>query len=90
MFPRAGRRRPLSDAWPNPPDIWHSGHYPTRRTAVVVLIRNQEEKHVDAPMTEDLPMAPNTVTGRIRAQVWQEAIAAHRAGRVRVTEVRAS
>jgi hypothetical protein len=45
---------------------------------------------VDAPMTEDLPMAPNTVKGRIRAQVWQEAIAAHRAGRVRVTEVRAS
>jgi nucleoside-diphosphate-sugar epimerase len=40
---------------------------------------------VDAPMTEDLPMAPNTVKGRIRAQVWQEG-----AGRVRVTEVRAS
>ncbi|BDT87535.1 NAD-dependent epimerase/dehydratase family protein [Nocardia cyriacigeorgica] len=43
-----------------------------------------------APMTEDLPMAPNSVKGRIRAQAWQEALAAHEAGRVRVTEVRSS
>ncbi|MFE3442782.1 NAD-dependent epimerase/dehydratase family protein [Nocardia sp. NPDC059180] len=42
------------------------------------------------PMTEDLPMAPNSVKGRLRAQAWQEALAAHEAGRARVTEVRAS
>jgi nucleoside-diphosphate-sugar epimerase len=45
---------------------------------------------VDRPMTEALPLAATTVKGRVRARMWQEALAAHRAGRVRVTEVRAS
>jgi nucleoside-diphosphate-sugar epimerase len=45
---------------------------------------------VDAPMTEDLPMRPNSVKGRLRARIWAEAKAAHDAGRVRVAEVRAS
>lgn len=45
---------------------------------------------VDRPMTEDLPSAPSSVKGRIRAQIWQDALDAHRAGAVRVTEVRAS
>ena len=37
-----------------------------------------------------MPLAATTVKGRIRARLWQEALAAHRAGRVRVTEARAS
>jgi nucleoside-diphosphate-sugar epimerase len=45
---------------------------------------------VDAPMTEDLPMRPNSVKGSLRARIWAEAKAAHDAGRVRVAEVRAS
>ncbi|MFF7246305.1 NAD-dependent epimerase/dehydratase family protein [Embleya sp. NPDC008237] len=45
---------------------------------------------VDGPMTEDLPMAPTTVKGRVRAAMWTQALAAHDAGRARVTEVRAS
>ncbi|WP_328989846.1 NAD-dependent epimerase/dehydratase family protein [Kribbella sp. NBC_01245] len=45
---------------------------------------------VDGPMTEDLPMAATTVKGHVRAQMWNDALAAHRAGRVRVIEVRAS
>ncbi|MFJ8744622.1 NAD-dependent epimerase/dehydratase family protein [Embleya sp. NPDC127516] len=45
---------------------------------------------VDGPMTEDLPMAPTTVKGRVRAEMWTNALAAHDAGRVLVTEVRAS
>jgi nucleoside-diphosphate-sugar epimerase len=45
---------------------------------------------VSGTMTEDLPLKPNTIKGRIRAQHWNEAIAAHRAGRVKVTTVRAS
>lgn len=45
---------------------------------------------VAGPMTETLPMNPNSVKGRIRAQVWADAQAAHDNGRVRVTEVRAS
>jgi nucleoside-diphosphate-sugar epimerase len=42
----------------------------------------------DEPVTEDLPIAPTTVKGRVRAAMWQEALAAHETGRVRVTEVR--
>jgi nucleoside-diphosphate-sugar epimerase len=45
---------------------------------------------VDRPMTEDMPMAAKTVKGSIRAGMWRDALAAHRAGRVRATEVRAS
>lgn len=44
----------------------------------------------DGPFTEDLPMAPASVKGRVRAGMWQDALAAQEAGRVRVTEVRAS
>ncbi|MFG3051345.1 NAD-dependent epimerase/dehydratase family protein [Kitasatospora sp. NPDC048239] len=45
---------------------------------------------VDGPVTEDLPMVPNSVKGHVRARMWLDALAAHDAGRVRVTEVRAS
>jgi nucleoside-diphosphate-sugar epimerase len=41
-------------------------------------------------MTEDTPLAATGPKGRIRARVWQDALAAHQAGRVRVTEVRAA
>ena len=42
------------------------------------------------PMTEDTPLAATGPKGRIRARVWQDALAAHQAGRVRVAEVRAA
>ncbi|WBB77463.1 NAD-dependent epimerase/dehydratase family protein [Micromonospora sp. WMMD882] len=45
---------------------------------------------VDGPMTEHTPERPNTVKGAVRARMWAEMSAAHRAGRVRATEVRAS
>lgn len=45
---------------------------------------------VDVPMTEQLPLRPHTVKGRVRARMWQDALAAHQAGRVRVAEARAS
>jgi nucleoside-diphosphate-sugar epimerase len=45
---------------------------------------------VDAAMTEDLPLTAPGSKGRVRAQMWADALAAHRAGRVRVTEVRGS
>ncbi|MCF2528973.1 NAD-dependent epimerase/dehydratase family protein [Yinghuangia sp. KLBMP8922] len=44
----------------------------------------------DGPLTPDLPMAPTTAKGRVRAAMWEDALAAHRAGRIRVAEVRAS
>jgi nucleoside-diphosphate-sugar epimerase len=45
---------------------------------------------VDGPMSEDLPLLPNTVKGQVRAKVWAAALAAHQAGRIRTAEVRAS
>jgi nucleoside-diphosphate-sugar epimerase len=42
------------------------------------------------PMTEVTPLAATGRKGRVRARVWQDALAAHRAGRVRAAEVRAS
>ncbi|MFI5586023.1 NAD-dependent epimerase/dehydratase family protein [Amycolatopsis sp. NPDC051758] len=45
---------------------------------------------VDAPMTEQLPMRPNSAKGEVRAQLWADALAAHEAGRIRTAEVRGS
>lgn len=45
---------------------------------------------VDAPMTEQTPLASTGTKGRVRNRMWAEALAAHRAGRARVTEVRGS
>lgn len=45
---------------------------------------------VDGPMTEDLPLLPNTVKGQVRAKLWADALAAHEAGRIRTAEVRGS
>lgn len=45
---------------------------------------------VDAPMTEQTPIRPAGVKGQVRARMWQDALAAHRAGRIRTTEVRGS
>jgi nucleoside-diphosphate-sugar epimerase len=45
---------------------------------------------VDGPMTRDLPLRPSDHKGALRARMWGEALDAHRAGRVRATEARAS
>lgn len=45
---------------------------------------------VDAPMTETTPLAATGVKGRVRNRMWADALAAHRAGRARITEVRGS
>lgn len=45
---------------------------------------------VDGPMTEDSPLAATGPKGRVRAQMFRDALAAHQAGRLRMTEVRGS
>ncbi|TDC45265.1 NAD-dependent epimerase/dehydratase family protein [Micromonospora sp. KC207] len=45
---------------------------------------------VDGPMTEATPPAAAGTKGRVRNRMWAEALAAHRAGQARVTEVRGS
>lgn len=45
---------------------------------------------VDGPMREGQPDAATDHKGRLRARMWADALAAHRAGRVRAVEVRSS
>ncbi|PZS15011.1 MAG: NAD-dependent epimerase [Pseudonocardiales bacterium] len=45
---------------------------------------------VDAPMTEDTPLAATGTKGRVRNKMWLDVLAAHQAGRVRAFEVRGS
>ncbi len=62
-----------------------------RSGAVLVVMGNlYGYGPVDGPMTEDLPLAAPGTKGRVRAAMWDEALARHRAGAVRVTEARAS
>jgi nucleoside-diphosphate-sugar epimerase len=66
-----------------------------RSGAVLVTLSNlygygpgrYDETH---PMTETTPLAATGRKGRVRARMWQDALDAHQAGRVRVAEVRAS
>lgn len=45
---------------------------------------------VPGPMTEETPLAATHPKLRIRADMWRDALAAHEAGRIKATEVRAS
>ncbi len=45
---------------------------------------------VHAPMTADTPLAATNPKLKIRADMWRDALAAHRDGRIKATEVRAS
>ena len=45
---------------------------------------------VTGPMTEQTPLAAPGRKGRVRVRMWEQALARHRAGAVRVTEARAS
>jgi nucleoside-diphosphate-sugar epimerase len=45
---------------------------------------------LSGPITEDSPLAARGPKGLTRVQMWRDALAAHDAGRVRATEVRAS
>lgn len=42
------------------------------------------------PMTEATPLAATGRKGKVRAQMWRDALAAHEAGRIRAVEIRAS
>lgn len=45
---------------------------------------------VEVPISTDLPLAATGHKGRLRARMWEDALAAHEAGRLRATEVRAA
>lgn len=65
--------------------------YAERTRAVLATVSNlYGYGPVDVPMTEDLPLAAEGEKARVRARMWQDAKAAHDAGRIRATEVRGS
>ncbi len=84
----------------NPPyHRWASDWPPLLRNVIdaaeasgcdVVLIGNLYAYPLGVLMTADGPLDPPTRKGAVRAALWDELLAAHRAGRVRATEVRAS
>jgi len=45
---------------------------------------------VGGPLTEELPARPAGPKARVRARMWQDALARHEAGRIRTADVRAS
>lgn len=80
---------PRYDRWPQdfPPIAAAVLHAARHAGAALVMLGNvYGYGEVDGPLTEDLPMAPHTSKGRVRAAMWQDALASG----VRVTEVRAS
>ncbi|SNR95749.1 Nucleoside-diphosphate-sugar epimerase [Geodermatophilus pulveris] len=62
-----------------------------RTGAVLVTMGNLYGYGAPAgPMGPETPLAATDVKGRVRAAMWRDALAAHEAGRVRVTEARAA
>lgn len=79
--------------WPElwPPMASATLEVATTTGAVLVIMGNlYGYGPVDHPMTEDDPLAATFSKGRVRAAMWEDALAAHRAGRVRAVEARAS
>ncbi|MGO4702270.1 NAD-dependent epimerase/dehydratase family protein [Dyella sp. 2RAB6] len=80
---------PRYDRWPQdfPPIAAAMLHAARQAGAALVMLGNAYGYGEAAgPLTEDLPMAPHTAKGRVRAAMWQDALASG----VRVAEVRAS
>lgn len=65
--------------------------YAERTGAVLATVSNlYGYGPVDVPMTEDLPLEATGAKARVRIGMWEDAKAAHDAGRIRATEVRGS
>lgn len=80
-------------AWERQWPVMHAAllHAAERSGAGLVTVGNLYPYGRPAgPMTEDTPQRPCSVKGEIRARTWDEALAAHEAGRLRATELRAS
>ena len=86
----------------NPPsyDVWATWWPPVARAFLTVAERTgavlvtasclYAYGPTDAPMVEGQPDAAQGTKGRLRADMWSEARAAHEAGRLRAVEVRGS
>ncbi|MGB7981541.1 MAG: NAD-dependent epimerase/dehydratase family protein [Candidatus Nanopelagicales bacterium] len=75
--------------WPPIADAFLA--YAERTGAVLATVSNlYGYGPVDVPMTEDLPLAATGRKAQVRIGMWQDAKAAHDAGRIRAVEVRGS
>src|SRR3954464_8898078 len=84
---------PAYDRWPTdwPPVAAALLPAAERSGAVLVTMSNlYGYGRPSGPMTTDTPLAATDVKGRVRIRMWTDALAAHEAGRVRVTEARAA
>ena len=83
---------PVYDQWPRDwPPIAAAVLAAAERAGVLVVMGNlYGHGRPGGPMTADTPLAATDVKGRLRARMWADALAARAAGRVRVTEARAS
>lgn len=84
---------PSYDVWPAiwPPIAAALLHAAEESGAVLATAGNlYPYGPVPGPMVEGLPDAATGVKARVRATMWADALAAHRAGRARVVEVRGS
>lgn len=79
--------------WPQEwPPIANSMLRAAERSGAVLAIAGNLYGYgpVAGRMTEATPLASRGTKGRVRVRMWHDALAAHEAGRVRATEVRAS
>jgi nucleoside-diphosphate-sugar epimerase len=78
--------------WPETmPPLFDSILAATERVGAdyVMLGNHYAYRETDGPVSERTPLEPHTRKGRVRAELWRRAAAAHESGRLRVTEVRA-
>ncbi|MBO2448888.1 NAD-dependent epimerase [Actinomadura barringtoniae] len=83
---------PAYHTWPETvPPLFGSIQTAAERTdATYVMLSNlYGYGPVEGTLTEDHPLAATGPKGKVRAQMWLNAKAAHDAGRIRVTEIRA-
>ncbi|MEV0436187.1 NAD-dependent epimerase/dehydratase family protein [Nocardia sp. NPDC050413] len=83
---------PAYHTWPETlPPLFDSIRAATEAAGadLVLLGNHYAYGPVEGVVDETAPLAATGAKGRVRAQVWTDALDAHRAGRVRVTEVRA-
>lgn len=84
---------PSYDVWPTYwPPVAAAFLEAAERTGAVLVTASCLYAYgpVDVPMVEGMPDAATGPKARVRAAMWADALAAHRAGRVRAAEVRGS
>ena len=74
------------------PPIAHALRTAAERSGAVLVTANNLYPYglVSGPMTEESPLATTHPKLRLRGEIWRTDLAAHDAGRIRTTEVRAS